>query len=95
VLIISDGWDRGDPSLLSKEMARLQRSCHRLIWLNPLLGNARYQPLTQGMQAALPYIDDFMPVHNLLSIEQLGKTLATVGDTKRERKQRLSLPNKS
>lgn len=95
VLIISDGWDRGDPTLLSKEMARLQRSCHRLIWLNPLLGNARYQPLTQGMQAALPYIDDFMPVHNLLSIEQLGKTLATVGDIKRERKQRLSLPTKS
>ena len=78
VLIISDGWDRGDPTLLSKEMARLQRSCHRLIWLNPLLGNARYQPLTQGMQAALPYIDDFLPVHNLLSVEQLGQTLATV-----------------
>jgi uncharacterized protein with von Willebrand factor type A (vWA) domain len=89
VLIISDGWDRGDPTLLSKEMARLQRSCHRLIWLNPLLGNARYQPLTQGMQAALPYIDDFLPVHNLLSVEQLGKTLATVGASKRERKQRL------
>ncbi len=89
VLIISDGWDRGDPSLLSKEMARLQRSCHRLIWLNPLLGNARYQPLTQGMQAALPYIDDFLPVHNLLSVEQLGQTLATVGASKRERKQRL------
>lgn len=89
VLIISDGWDRGDPSLLSKEMSRLQRSCHRLIWLNPLLGNARYQPLTQGMQAALPYIDDFLPVHNLLSVEQLGQTLATVGASKRERKQRL------
>ena len=90
VLIISDGWDRGDPTLLSKEMARLQRSCHRLIWLNPLLGNARYQPLTQGMQAALPYIDDFLPVHNLLSVEQLGQTLATVGASKRERKQRLN-----
>ena len=89
VMIISDGWDRGDPTLLSKEMARLQRSCHRLIWLNPLLGNARYQPLTQGMQAALPYIDDFLPVHNLLSVEQLGQTLATVGASKRERKQRL------
>ncbi len=89
VLIISAGWYRGDPTLLSKEMARLQRSCHRLIWLNPLLGNARYQPLTQGMQAALPYIDDFLPVHNLLSVEQLGQTLATVGASKRERKQRL------
>ena len=59
VLIISDGWDRGDPELLSRETSRLQRSCHRLIWLNPLLGSPDYQPLTVGMQAALPYVDDF------------------------------------
>lgn len=83
VLVISDGWDRGDPTLLSQEMARLQRSCHRLIWLNPLLGNPRYQPLTQGMVAAMPYIDEFIPVHNLVSIEQLGKMLATMRDEKR------------
>jgi uncharacterized protein with von Willebrand factor type A (vWA) domain len=88
VLIISDGWDRGDPTLLSREMARLQRSCHRLIWLNPLLGNPRYQPLTQGMQAALPYIDDFLAVHNLQSVEQLGQVLATLGQTRRARQQR-------
>ncbi len=75
VLIISDGWDRGEPELLSKEMARLQRSCHRLIWLNPLLGSPRYQPLTQGIQAALPYIDDFLPVHNLNSLEALARHL--------------------
>lgn len=75
VLIISDGWDRGEPELLSKEMARLQRSCHRLIWLNPLLGSPAYQPLTQGMQAALPYVDDFLPVHNLDSLESLAKHL--------------------
>ena len=76
VLLISDGWDRGDPDLLGREMARLQRSAHRLIWLNPLLGMANYQPLTRGLQAALPHVDDFLPVHNLDSLEQLGVTLA-------------------
>jgi uncharacterized protein with von Willebrand factor type A (vWA) domain len=75
VLIISDGWDRGEPDLLAQEMARLQRSCHRLIWLNPLLGSPSYQPLTQGMQAALPYVDDFLPVHNLASLETLARHL--------------------
>ena len=79
VLLISDGWDRGDPQLLAKEMARLQRSCHRLIWLNPLLGSPRYEPLTRGMQAALPYIDDFLPVHNLASLEDLAKHLEQLG----------------
>jgi uncharacterized protein with von Willebrand factor type A (vWA) domain len=73
VMLISDGWDRGDAKLLSREMSRLQRSCHRLIWLNPLLGSPGYQPLTQGMQAALPHVDDFLPVHNLASLEQLGE----------------------
>lgn len=86
VLIISDGWDRGDIDLLGREMARLQRSVYRLVWLNPLLGSANYEPLTRGMQAALPYIDHFLPVHNLRSLEQLGALLerwsltsATVG----------------
>ncbi len=76
VLLISDGWDRGDPELLGREMARLQRTSHRLIWLNPLLGMANYQPLTRGLQAALPHVDDFLPVHNLDSLEQLGATQA-------------------
>jgi uncharacterized protein with von Willebrand factor type A (vWA) domain len=76
VLIISDGWDRGEPDLLGREMARLQRTSYRLIWLNPLLGMANYQPLTRGLQAALPHVDDFLPVHNLHSLEQLGDTLA-------------------
>ncbi|MFQ6031250.1 MAG: VWA domain-containing protein, partial [Dehalococcoidia bacterium] len=52
------------------------RSCHRLIWLNPLMGAPEYQPLTQGMQAALPYIDDFLPVHNLNSLESLARHLS-------------------
>ena len=75
VLLISDGWDRGSPDVLRREMARLQRSCHRLIWLNPLLGSAGYQPLTRGMQAALPFVDDFLPVHNLVSLEALAEHL--------------------
>ncbi len=75
ILIISDGWDRGDPALLTNEISRLQRSCHRLIWLNPLLGSPDYEPLTRGMQASLPYIDDFLPVHNLISLEELAVQL--------------------
>lgn len=75
VLLISDGWDRGDPVLLRQEMARLHKLCHRLIWLNPLLGSDQYQPLTRGMQAALGSIDDFLPVHNLASLEELAHHL--------------------
>jgi uncharacterized protein with von Willebrand factor type A (vWA) domain len=76
VLMISDGWDRGEPELLAREMARLQRTCFRLIWLNPLLGSPEYEPLTRGIQAALPYVDDFLPVHNLASLEELANRLA-------------------
>jgi uncharacterized protein with von Willebrand factor type A (vWA) domain len=75
VLLISDGWDRGEPARLGAEMARLQRSCYRLIWLNPLLGSPHYRPLTRGMQAALPHIDDFLPVHNLASLDALAAHL--------------------
>lgn len=76
VLIISDGWDRGDPAQLAQEMDRLQRSCYRLMWLNPLLGSAGYEPLTRGIQAALPFVDDFLPVHNLVALQQLSLALA-------------------
>ena len=75
MLLISDGWDRGEPDRLRTEIARLQRCCHRLIWLNPLLGSPDYVPLTRGMQAALPSIDDFLPVHNLASLEALARHL--------------------
>ena len=78
VLVISDGWDRGEPERLGAEMARLQRTAHRLIWLNPLLGSPDYVPQTRGMQAALPSIDDFLPVHNLNSLEELGRHLSTL-----------------
>ncbi len=75
VLLISDGWDRGDPEVLAKEMDRLRRSCHRLVWLNPLLGSPEYEPLTRGMLAALPHVDNFLPVHNLKSLEDLAQHL--------------------
>jgi uncharacterized protein with von Willebrand factor type A (vWA) domain len=75
VLLISDGWDRGEPELLHREMARLQRSCHRLVWLNPLLGEREYEPLARGMRTALPFVDDFLPVHDLASLEDLARRL--------------------
>ena len=75
VLIVSDGWDRGEPETLSEEMARLQRSCRRLIWLNPLAGAEDYEPLTQGMRAAAPYVDDLLPVHNLAALLDLASYL--------------------
>lgn len=75
VLIISDGWERGDVSQLQQEMRYLQHRCHRLIWLNPLLGQAHYQPHVAGMAAALPYIDDFLPIHNLQSLTALAEHL--------------------
>jgi uncharacterized protein len=75
VVLVSDGWDRGDPAVLAREMARVRRGCRRLIWLNPLLGGVDYEPLTRGMQAALPYVDDFLPAHNIASLEQLAERL--------------------
>ena len=85
VLFISDGWDRGDPTLLKEEMARLRRTCHRLIWLNPLLGGKNYEPLTQGAQATIGHVDDFLPIHNLSSLENLATQLAQITDRRAQR----------
>jgi len=79
VLIVSDGWERGDVSVLRQEMRYLQHRSHRLIWLNPLLGLQTYQPLVEGMAAALPYIDDFLPIHNLQSLTELSQHLGSLG----------------
>jgi uncharacterized protein len=76
VIVVSDGWDRGDPALVAVEAARLRRNCHRLVWLNPLAGTAGYQPLAAGMRAAFPYIDDFLPAGTVASLERLGEVLA-------------------
>ena len=75
VIVVSDGWDRGDPALVAAETARLQRNCHRLIWLNPLAGTAGYEPLAAGMRAAYPFIDDFVAAGTLASLERLGELL--------------------
>jgi uncharacterized protein with von Willebrand factor type A (vWA) domain len=79
VIVVSDGWDRGDPALVGVETARLQRSCHRLIWLNPLAGGDGYEPLAAGMAAAYPFVDDFLPIHSLASLERLGEVLGGLG----------------
>ena len=86
VLLISDGWDCGDPVVLRQQIARLQRSCHRLIWLSPLLGSEGYEPLTRGLQAALPYVDDFLPVRTLADIGDLALHLSTVAAGSRQRR---------
>ncbi len=78
VLVISDGWDRGEPDVLAQEVARLQRSCHRLVWLSPLLGTADYKPLTRGLVAALPFVDDFLPARTLGNLEDLARHLNTL-----------------
>jgi uncharacterized protein len=83
VIIISDGWDRGDIRLLEREIARLHRSTYRLIWLNPLLGAPDYQPRVRGIQAVLPHVDSFLPLHNLLSLEQLATQLGTFTSLRR------------
>lgn len=76
VIVVSDGWDRGDPNLVAAETARLRRNCHRLVWLNPLASAPGYQPLAAGMRAAYPFIDDFVPAGTLASLERLGEILA-------------------
>jgi uncharacterized protein with von Willebrand factor type A (vWA) domain len=92
VCIISDGWDRGDPALLAREMAYLQRTAFRLVWLNPLLGLAGYQPSTRGMAAALPFVDDFLPAHNLASLQALAQLLSSVDLHVRPDRRQVLLP---
>lgn len=77
-IIISDGWDRGDPDLLRREMARFSRSVHRTIWLNPLAGREGYAPETRGLKAALPYVDDFLPAARLADLADVVRLLESV-----------------
>jgi uncharacterized protein with von Willebrand factor type A (vWA) domain len=79
VIVVSDGWDRGDPELVRVETARLQRNCHRLIWLNPLAGAEGYRPIAAGMAAAYASIDDFLPMQSIASLERLGEVLGGLG----------------
>jgi uncharacterized protein with von Willebrand factor type A (vWA) domain len=75
IVILSDGWDRGDPEQLAAEMARLRRSAHRLVWLNPLAAQPGYEPLTRGMRAAIPHTDRLLAGNTLQSLEQLAEAL--------------------
>ena len=72
VVILSDGWDRGDPDELAAELGRLRRTAHRLVWLNPLAADPRYAPLTQGMRAAMPHLDRLLPGNSIRSLEDLA-----------------------
>jgi uncharacterized protein with von Willebrand factor type A (vWA) domain len=76
VVILSDGWDRGDPHELSEQMQRLQRVTHRLIWVNPLKVTPGYAPLARGMAAALPYVDRFVEGHSIAAMEELAAVIA-------------------
>jgi uncharacterized protein with von Willebrand factor type A (vWA) domain len=91
VLLISDGWDRGDPDVLRQQVARLQRSCHRLIWLNPLIGTVDYAPLTRGLQAALPFVDDFLAARTLSDLADLAIHLSAVASSAPSRRRRALL----
>lgn len=76
VVILSDGWDQGEPRLLGEQMAAIKRRSRLVIWLNPLLGDPRYRPLVSGMRAALPHIDLFLPCHNLASLQAFAAELS-------------------
>jgi uncharacterized protein with von Willebrand factor type A (vWA) domain len=76
VVIMSDGWDRGDPALLAEQMQRLHRVTHRLIWVNPLKVTPGYAPLARGMAAALPYVDRFVEGHSIAALEELARVIS-------------------
>lgn len=78
VVVCSDGLERDDPQVLSRQMERLQRVAHSVVWVNPLRGNPDYRPLARGMAAALPHVDRFLPGHNLHSLEELARSLSVV-----------------
>ncbi len=76
VVVLSDGWDRGDPEVLAEQVQRLQRVAHRVVWVNPLKATPGYAPLARGMAAALPYVDEFVEGHSVASLEQLAEVIA-------------------
>jgi uncharacterized protein len=78
IVVLSDGWDRGDPEVLEAEMARLRRSAHRLVWLNPLAAHPDFEPLTRGMRAAVPHTDSLLAGNSLASLEELARTLEEI-----------------
>lgn len=78
VLLVSDGWERGDPAVLAREMATLRRSCHRLLWIDPLAARPGFEPATVGLRAALPYVDELVPAASVASLAELAERLGTL-----------------
>jgi uncharacterized protein with von Willebrand factor type A (vWA) domain len=76
VVILSDGWDRGEPEVLAEQMGRLHRVAHRVVWVNPLKVTPGYAPLARGMAAALPYVDDFVEGHSVVALEELAEVIS-------------------
>jgi uncharacterized protein with von Willebrand factor type A (vWA) domain len=86
LVVLSDGWDRGDPAVLAESLSRLARVAHRIVWVNPLKASAGYEPLARGMAAALPFVDDFLEGHAVASLDALAGVLAgSPGDRPAER----------
>ena len=75
IVILSDGWDRGDAHIMAEQMGRLSRISHQVIWMNPLKASPGYEPLAQGMAAALPFVDKFIEGHSLESLSELAELL--------------------
>jgi uncharacterized protein with von Willebrand factor type A (vWA) domain len=78
LMIVSDGYDTGEPGVLGAAMAALHRRCRRIVWLNPMLGWTGYAPVARGMAEALPHLDLFAPAHNLESLGRLDKYFANL-----------------
>jgi len=76
VVILSDGWERGEPTVVAEQMARLSRVAYRVVWVNPLKASPDYAPLARGMAAALPYVDEFVEGHNLNALEELAEIVS-------------------
>jgi uncharacterized protein with von Willebrand factor type A (vWA) domain len=76
VVVFSDGWERGDPSLLAEQMARLHRIAHRVVWVNPHRGKSGYEAVQQGVLAALPHVDDFVAGHSLATYADLTEVIS-------------------
>jgi uncharacterized protein with von Willebrand factor type A (vWA) domain len=88
VVVVSDGWDRGDPAVLERELERLRRQCRRLVWLNPRPGELDGQPLATGMRAALRHVDDFVPGHDPRASGDLARLVRGLGSGRPTRPQR-------
>jgi uncharacterized protein len=82
VVIVSDGWERGDLTLLDAELARLHRAAHLLVWVNPLKGHAGFEPLAGGMRTALEHVDVFIEGHNVAALEGLAEVLRAVSNAR-------------